>query len=99
MVPGAGVVAAPSGRVALAAGVTGARHYEGPGVRIDLQKAFKGAAAVLHAEDVVNLQMAGGAGDETWLLNAVLGVIRHGFGGNFEDGWLVHVVPEAGYAL
>ena len=38
-------------------------------------------------------------GCEAGAVDAVLHVVGHGFGGVGEDGGLVHVVPEAGYAV
>ena len=38
-------------------------------------------------------------GLEAGLVDAVLDVVRHGLGGDVEDGGLVHVVPEAGDAV
>ena len=61
MVPGGGVVAGPGGGVALAAGVAGAGEDEGALVGLELEQAFVGGAGVLHAEDVVDLGVRGGA--------------------------------------
>ena len=99
LVPGGGVVAGPGEAVALAAGIGGARHHEGTLVGTQLEQPFVGGALVLHAEDVVNLGVRGGAGGEAGLVDAVNVVERHGEGGAVEDGRLVHVVPEAGDAV
>ena len=99
MVPVAGVVAGPGDGVALATGVAGARHDEGPQVGLQFEQAVVGGARVLHAEDVVDLEMGGGARREAGLVDAVLRVVGHGLRGTTEDGGLVHVVPEAGNAL
>src|SRR5580693_3511450 len=95
MVPSAGIVAGPGGGVTVTAGVTGAGHDEGSAVRRELEQAFECATGVLHSEDVVDLEVIGGAGSKPRLFDAVLGVVGHGFGGDFEDRGLVHVIPEA----
>ena len=56
-------------------------------------------ARILHAEDVVNLQMICRALLEARLVDAVLHVVRHRLRGHVEDGGLIHVVPEAGNAI
>ncbi len=99
MVPCAGVVAGPCGGVAVASGVTGAGQDERAHVGREFAQSFVGASAVLHAEDVVNLKMAGCAGLEAGLFDSVLSIVGHGLGGDLEDGRLVHVVPEAGNAF
>ena len=99
MVPGGAVVSGPRGCVTLASGVAGAGEDEGALVGSEFEEAFIGAAGVLHAEDVVDLEVGGGAGLEAGAVDAVLHVIGHGLGGIGEDGGLVHVVPEAGYAV
>ena len=55
-----------------------------------------GAAGVLHAEDVVDLEMGGGAFSEAGFVDAVLDIVGHGFAGTLKTAGLVHVVPEAG---
>ena len=72
MIPGAGIIAAPGGRVALAARIAGARHHKRPRVGSEFAQAFIRAAAVLHAEDVVNLQMARSARRKARLVDAML---------------------------
>ena len=57
------------------------------------------AARVLHAVDVVDLEVSGGAWSEAGFVDAVLDVVGHGLGGDVEDGRLVHVVPESGDAV
>src|SRR5580698_4424081 len=96
MIPGAGVVTCPSSRVTLAACVAGAGHYKGPLIGSQLQNALIGAARILHAEDIVDFKMIGNSFLEARLVNAVLGLVRHGLRGHFKERWLVHVVPEAG---
>ena len=95
MVPGGAVVSGPGGGVALAPGVAGAGEDEGTDFGVEGEEAFVGAAGVLHAEDVVDFEVGGGAGFEAGFGDAVLDVVGHGFGGDVEDGGLVHVVPEA----
>ena len=99
VVPCGTIVAGPGGAVALATGVAGTGHDEGTLVGPEGKGAFKGGAGVLHAEDVVDLQMRGGAFAEAGLVDAVLDVEGHGFAGAIEDGGLVHIVPEAGDTL
>ena len=79
VIPGAGIVAGPGDGVALTAGIAGAGHDEGAHVGLEFQQALIGAAAVLHAEDVVNLKMIGDAGCESRLFDAVLHIVGHGF--------------------
>src|SRR5580658_4004752 len=99
MVPVARVVTAPRGCVALAAGIAGARHHEGPHIRLELLEALEGSAAVLHAEDVVNFEMARCPRRESRLIDAMLHIVRHGLRWNLEERRLIHVVPEAGHAF
>ncbi len=96
MVPGGAVVSGPGGGVALATGVAGSGEDEGALIWGESEEAVVGGAGVLHAVDVVDLEVGGGAGLEAGSGDAVLDVVRHGFGGGVEDGGLVHVVPEAG---
>ncbi len=99
VVPCGGVVTGPGGGVALASRVRGSGEDEGALVGFELEEAFVGGAGVLHAEDVMDLEVGGGAGFEAGLGDAVLDVVRHGFGWGLEDGGFVHVVPEAGDAV
>src|SRR5262249_40914763 len=99
MVPGGGVVSGPCGGVALASGVGGVRENEGALVGLDPEQALVGGASVLHAEDVVDLEVSGGAGFKAGLGDPMLDGVRHGLSGGLEDGGLVHVVPEAGDAV
>ena len=99
MVPGGAVVSGPGGGVTLATGVAGAGEDEGALVGSEIEEAFVGGAGVLHAIDVVDLEVAGGAGLEACARDAMLDIIGHGFGWDVEDGGLVHVIPETGYAV
>ena len=47
----------------------------------------------------MNFALGGGARFEAGFVDAVLNVERHRLGWCFEDGRLVHVVPEAGHAV
>ena len=71
VVPGGEVVAGPGDGVALAAGVGGARHDVGADVGAEGELAFHGGAGVLHAVDVVDLGVEGGAGGEAFVLGTV----------------------------
>ena len=84
MVPGGAVVSGPGGGVALASRVGGAGEDEGALVGLELEEAFVGGAGVLHAEDVVDLEVGGGAGFEAGLGDAVQDVVGHGFGGDWK---------------
>src|SRR5258705_4759648 len=44
----------------------------------------------------MDFEMIGGALLESGFGDAVLNVVRHGFGRHVEDSGLIHVVPEAG---
>src|SRR5271156_2296678 len=95
MVPCGAVVSRPRGGIPLTTGVTGAGKHEWPLVRPKRKKPVIGRARVLHAIHVMDLEMDRSARSETRLGDAVLNIVRHGLGGDVEDGRLVHIVPEA----
>src|SRR6266550_42672 len=99
MVPGAAVVAGPRGGVSLATGIAGARQDEGPLIRRELQQSVVRCPGVFHSVDVVDLEVGGCAGLETWLVDPVFDVIGHGPPGSVEDRRFVHVIPESGYSV
>src|SRR5713101_2492049 len=94
MIPGAAVVAGPSGGVALRAGVSGARQHKRALIALQLAQAFVSGANIFHSVDVVD----GAVIESCAVVEAVPGVERHGFVGAVEKRGLVHVVPKAGDA-
>src|SRR6185437_7214282 len=95
-IPGGAVVAGPGCAVALATGKAGTRHDKGALVRPKREQAFISAARVLHAVHVVDFQMRSGALLKPGLIDAMLNIVRHSFGGGLEYRRFVHVVPEPG---
>src|ERR1700686_838497 len=84
MIPGAAVVASPSGGVALTSGVGSARQNERTLVGRNLQQSFVSGARILHAINIVNLTMAGDALPESRLIDAMLNVVGNGLVGRIE---------------
>ncbi len=78
----------------MTARIAGARHHEWPDIRSELHHAVMRRSRVLHAEDVMDLQVRRRALLEARLIDAVLHVVRHGLRRHVEDRGLVHVVPE-----
>src|SRR5580692_10571075 len=99
MVPGAAVVPRPRRPVPLTAGIGGARKYHGAQIGIQFLQTLEGRTRILHAVNIVYLRMGRGAFDETWLVNPMNDIERHGPRGRAEDGGLVHVIPKAGNTL
>src|SRR5579871_2315218 len=95
MIPRGAIVSCPRCRVALPPRIGCACQHKGPLIRLELQQALIGSPRVLHAEDVVYLKMSCSARHESRLVDAMLHGVGHRLGGNFEDRWLVHVVPKA----
>src|SRR5207248_761887 len=85
VVPRRAVVAGPCGSIPLTSGVTGARKDEWPLVRPEGKKTVIGGARILHAVDIVDLEMIRGALLEPGFGDAVLDVVRHRLRGNVED--------------
>ena len=98
MVPGGGVVTGPRSSVTLAAGIARARHHKGPQVWPERELPIPGRPGVFHAIDVVDLGMHCGTRPKARLFDAMLHIIGHRLTWVGENGGLVHVVPEAGYA-
>src|SRR5271156_6917277 len=99
MIPGGTVVAGPGGAVALASCEAGARHHEGPLIRAKREQPLIGTARVLHAINVVDLQMRSGALAEAGLVDAMLNIVGHGLGRRLKDRRLIHIVPKSGHTL
>ncbi len=89
VIPGAGVVSGPGGRVPLAAGKGRAGQNKGAPVRPQALQTLVGGAHHLHAEDVVHFTVIRAAE-----VGAVDGIERHRLVRPLEDGRLVHIVPD-----
>jgi hypothetical protein len=92
VVPLGGVVACPCCGVAMAADEVGACEDERAFVGIGALDADLRALCHEHAVDVVVSGVCAGREVAAAGVEVVFG---HGLGGDVEDGWLVHVVPDA----
>src|SRR5258708_37004894 len=98
MIPGRCVVTGPCGRIALAADISCTSQHKGTQIGLEAKQSFVGCAGIFHTEDVVNFAVSGRAVRLARFVNAMQGFERHGAAGNFEDRWLVHVIPKPGDA-
>src|SRR5438270_14075801 len=92
MIPGAAVVARPSGGITLRPGEGRARKHEGALASLQFQQALVGGAGVFHAENVMSRTMIHGGA----VIQPMYGAEGHGFGGAGQAGSLMHAVPSAG---
>ena len=83
----------------MAPGIAGASHHKRSHIGLERAHSVEGGPGILHAKNVVDLEMGGGAVDEARFVDTVLRVIGHGLGRNLEQGGFIHVVPEPGNAL
>ena len=75
MIPGAAVVARPSGGIPLGAGIRGAREHEWPFVRLEFAQPVVRGADILHAVHIVDGAMI----ECGSIVQPMHGVKRHGF--------------------
>ena len=95
MIPRTGIVACPGDRESLASRVGRTGQDKRPQVRVDFQQALVGRPRILHAIDIVNFKMAGGARPKSRFVDPMLNAVRHRQVGGLKDRGLVHVVPKA----
>src|SRR5947199_5628222 len=98
MIPAAGVIAGPGGRVTLTSNICRARQHKRPLVWTKSEQAFIRGLGVQHAEHVVDLALCCFPRRLPGLFHAIDGVHAHRLPWSLKDGGLVHVIPEAGYA-
>src|SRR5579871_6075317 len=96
MVPGTAVVAGPCSGVSLTSRVARARQNKWSLIRRKRKESIIGSPGVLHSINIVYFEMGRRTWSETGLINPMLHIIGHRLVRSIKDGWLVHVIPEAG---